>query len=72
MSGVTLSRLEVANSAALSLTIVYEEVSFSYVQFEGSLSSFHAADLIHIQFLSHILTRNILSGVHTRLTVGET
>ena len=34
---------------------------FSYLQIEGSLSSFHAADLIHIQFHSNFLTGNLLS-----------
>ena len=35
------------DSASLSLTIV---------QFEGSLNSFHVADLIHIQFFIRIFT----------------
>ena len=43
------------NSEALSLTILHEK-GFSYLLFGGSLSSFHEADLIHIQFLSNIFT----------------
>ena len=39
------------------------------MQFEGNLSSFHAADLIHNQFLLIIVTGNILSDLRTSITV---
>ena len=56
------------SSAALSLIIPHNE-KVSHLQFEGNLSSFHAANLIHNQFLLMIVTGNILSDLRTSITV---
>ena len=42
---------------------------FSYLQVEYSLSSLHVAYFVHNQFFSNIFTGNILSDLHTRITV---
>ena len=45
------------------MAIVYFYERFLLLAVEVSLSSFHAADLIHNKFLSNIFTGNILSGL---------
>ena len=52
-------------SVSLTLTIWHDNVSLD-LQEDGSLRSFHAAYLIHMQFVSNIFGGNKLSDLRTR------